>query len=85
MPVRDKTNNLGFRPGPTQTGLYSHRCRLETLNFGFKKKRDCTSPEAKTKALINFAVTAKLVCAFVVAYANCWFSVFSCKSTIAFP
>ena len=29
---------------------------------------------AKTKALISFAVTAKLICAFVFAYANCWFS-----------
>ena len=28
-PVHEKTNNLGFRPGPTQTGLYSHRSRLE--------------------------------------------------------
>ena len=25
----EKTNNLSFRPGPTQTGLYSHRSRLE--------------------------------------------------------
>ena len=25
----EKTNNLGFRLGPTQTGLYSHRSRLE--------------------------------------------------------
>ena len=24
-PVREKTNNLGFRPGPTQTRLYTHR------------------------------------------------------------
>ena len=24
-PVREKNNTLGFRPGPTQTGLYSHR------------------------------------------------------------
>ena len=23
--VHEKTNNLGFRPGLTQTGLYSHR------------------------------------------------------------
>ena len=30
--------------------------------------------EAKTKALISFAVTEKLICAFVSAYANCWFS-----------
>ena len=29
---------------------------------------------AKTKALICFAVTAKLICAFVFAYADCWFS-----------
>ena len=29
---------------------------------------------AKTKALISFAVTAKVICAFVFAYANCWFS-----------
>ena len=28
-PVREKTNNLVFRPGLTQTGLYSHRSRLE--------------------------------------------------------
>ena len=28
-PVREKTNNLGFRTGPTQTGLYSHRRWLE--------------------------------------------------------
>ena len=27
--LNDKTNNLGFRPGPTQTDLYSHRSRLE--------------------------------------------------------
>ena len=29
---------------------------------------------AKTKALISFAATAKLICAFVFAYADCWFS-----------
>ena len=28
----------------------------------------------KTKALISFAVTAKLICIFVFAYAKCWFS-----------
>ena len=73
-PVHEKTNNLGFRPGLTQTRLCSHRSRLEARNFGFKKKRDCTIYVAKTKALISFAVTAKLICAFVFAYADCWFS-----------
>ena len=31
---------------------------------------DCTIRVAKTKALISFAVTAKLICAFVFAYAK---------------
>ena len=29
---------------------------------------------AKTKALISFAVTAKMICVFVFAYVKCWFS-----------
>ena len=28
-PVREKTNNLGFRLGLTQTRLYSHSIKLE--------------------------------------------------------
>ena len=28
-PVREKTSNLGFQPGPTQTSLCSHRKKLE--------------------------------------------------------
>ena len=39
-----------------------------------KLKRKCTIRVAKTKALISFAVTAKLICVFVFAYADCWFS-----------
>ena len=41
---------------------------LEAGNFGLQKKMKCTITEAKTKA------TAKLICVFVFAYANCWFS-----------
>ena len=35
----EKTNSLGFRPGPTQTRLYSHRRWLEAgfFCFGFRK------------------------------------------------
>ena len=44
------------------------------LKFVFRKKRYCTSQLAKTKALISFEVTAKLICVFVYAYAKCWFS-----------
>ena len=72
--MREKINNLSFRPGQTQTGLYSQRSRLEAGNFGFRKKRNCTICIAKTKALISFAVTMKLNCVFVFAYAGCWFS-----------
>ena len=74
--MREKKQQFGFRLGPTQTGLYSHRRWLEAGNVGFRKKRNCTICDAKTKALISFAVTAKLICAtaklicaFVFAYA----------------
>ena len=73
-PLREKTNNLGFRPSLTQTGLFSHRRWLEAGNFGFRKYSNCTICVAKTKALISLAVTAKLISAFVFAYADCWFS-----------
>ena len=43
-------------------------------NFGVKYMRNCTIRVAKTKVLISFAVTAKLICTFVFAYADCWFS-----------
>ena len=69
-----ENQQCGFRTGLTQTGLYKHRRWLEALNFVFKKKRDCTIRVAKPKALISFAVTAKLICVFVFAYADCWFS-----------
>ena len=35
---------------------------------------DCTIRVAKTKALISFVVTAKLICVFVFAYAKSRFS-----------
>ena len=50
-----------------QTKLYKHRRWLDGGNFRFKKK-NYTIPVAKTKALISFAVTVKLICAFVFAY-----------------
>ena len=39
-----------------------------------RKYKNCTIPVAKTKALISCAVTAQLICAFIFAYAKCWFS-----------
>ena len=73
-PRRQKTGLRGFRLGPTKTGLCSHRRCLEAWKFGFRKKRKCTIKVAKTKALISFAVTAKLICVFVFAYAKIRFS-----------
>ena len=64
-PSHKKTNNSGFQPGSTQTGLYSLRSRLEARNFRFKKKRNGTIHVAKIKMLISCAVTAQLICVFV--------------------
>ena len=68
-----RKQQFGFRTGRTQTELYKHRRLLEAGNFGFRKLRNCTIRVAKTKALISFAVPAKLICTFVFAYANCCF------------
>ena len=73
-PQREKNRLRGFRPGLTQTGLYSHRKELESSNFGYKKRRHCTILVAKIKAMISFAVSAKLICAFVFAPAKIRFS-----------
>ena len=69
-----ENQQCGFLPGLTQTRLHSHWRWLEAWNFVCRKKRYCTIQVAKTKALISFAVTAKLICVFVFAYADCWFS-----------
>ena len=53
--------------------LYNYRRWLETGNFRFRKKRNCTSCVAKTKTLISCAITAQLICTFVIAYACCSF------------
>ena len=33
----EKTNNVVFRTGPTQTELYEHRKSLEADSFGYRK------------------------------------------------
>ena len=47
--------------------------QARSLKFWIKKK-ECTIHAGKSKALISFAVTAKLICAFVFTYVDCWFS-----------
>ena len=72
-PVHEETNNMGPEQVQHKPSCTSTRW-LEAGNFGFRKERNCTIRVAKTKALMSFAVTAKLTCAFVFAYADCWFS-----------
>ena len=62
------SDQVRHKPGCTVT---EEGKKLEILGF---KKRNCTICVAKTKALISFAVTAKLICAFVFANADCWFA-----------
>ena len=54
--------------------LYKHKRWLEVRNFRFRKKNNCTIHVAKTKAMISFTVTAKLICVLVFANAKHWFS-----------
>ena len=72
-PVREKTNDLGsdqVRHKPCCTITEGRNLKF----FAGFKKRNCTIRVAKTKALISCAVTAQLICGFVFAYADCWFS-----------
>ena len=48
--------------------------RARSLKFWIKVEEELYYPSTKTKALISFPVTAKLICVFVFAYADCWFS-----------
>ena len=76
-PRCEKTCHRGFPPGPTQTGLHSHTedgYRLEISDLGRRGVVLSIIYVAKTKALISFTVTAKLICACVFAYAKSRFS-----------
>ena len=55
--------NRAVQPQKTARGLKFRIWKIEGLYY-----------VAKIKALISFAVTAKLICVFVFAYAKHWFS-----------
>ena len=76
-----------FEPRLKETGVQMFPTRFDTnravqswkkirsLKFRIKEEvQVCTIAVAKTKAQISCAVTAQLICAFVFAYACCWFS-----------
>ena len=73
-PCSEKTSLRGFRPGSSQTYLYSHWRWLETWNFVLRKKWDFTICLVKNKVLISCAVIAQLIFVFVFVYAIMWFS-----------
>ena len=68
-PVFGVSDLVRHKPGCTATedGL-----RLEISDL--ESRGIATIYVAKTKALISFAVAAKLICVFVFAYEKCWFS-----------
>ena len=63
-----------FSTRPDKNRAVQSQKMARGLKFGLRKQRDYTIHVAKTNALISFAVTAKLICVFVFAYAKCWFS-----------
>ena len=64
----------GFRPGPTQTRLYNHRRWQKVAISDIDRRGIVLSVWRKQRLLISFAVTAKLICIFVFAYAKSQFS-----------
>ena len=48
--------------------------QARSLKFWDYVEKELYYPRSENKGVISFAVTAKLICAFVFAYANCWFS-----------
>ena len=63
-PPHEKTICVVFEQVRQRIGLYKHRRWLETGNFGFRMYRYCTISVVKTKVMISFEVTAKLICVF---------------------
>ena len=63
FPNRPDTN----RPVQAQT-------QARSLKFWIYKVEELHYPCSENEGVISFAVTAKLICAFVFAYAYCWFS-----------
>ena len=68
-PRCEKTGLQGFRPGTTQTGLYSY-----SLKFRIYEVEGLYYPCNENKGADQLRVTAQLICVLVFAYAKSWFS-----------
>ena len=56
----------------TNRAVQPHKM-VRGLKLGLRRFSDCTIYVVKTKAMISWAVTAQLICAFVFAYAKAGF------------
>ena len=65
-PRHEKTCIRDFRPGKTQTCLFSYRDQLESCYFGFRKYRYYTTVEATNKGADQSARMRRLICTYVV-------------------
>ena len=65
-PRHEKTCLWGWRPGKTQTGLFSSRDQLGSWNIEFRKKRYYTIKAANNKGADQTAWMRRLICTFVV-------------------
>ena len=48
--------------------------RARSMKFWSEVEEELYYPSSGNKGVISFTVTAKLICAFVFAYGDCWFS-----------
>ena len=76
---------IGILQVSSESGKYPREDnQTAIILFRMKKKRNCTVHVEKRMALISFAVTAKLICAFVFTYADCLFSFAASQILIIF-
>ena len=69
-----ENQHSGFQTRSDTNQAVQSQKQARSLNVWILEEGSCSICAAITKALISFTVTAKLICAFVFANANCWFS-----------
>ena len=70
-PVHEKRNNVGLRPGPTQT---SHRKMVRGWKFWILKVEELYYPCSENQGADQLRSYCEADRAFVFAFVDCWFS-----------
>ena len=66
---------MDFRPGPTQTNKSVQPQKIaRNLKFWIQKVEELFDPCSENKGADQLRSSCEAVCAFVFAYADCWFS-----------